>query len=299
VDKCDIVISTDWGIAEACAQAARRHPKTLFETAGFDSENKDPNLGVYGFSETWHLYLQGIVAAALSTSGKIGYLSESQTNSPWVVQAANYFALGVKAANPKSTVILIYLPQNHWDVRGTDAAAAKTLIAQGCDFVCGTDHPDLFGVLTASTMAGKRVRMFHKDLSYKDAPNVLVSGPIRDFGELYARPLLALKEGAWKKEAVYLPSASKFGAGGEPFNPAFLGELRSKKVKTPDLGELSLLELVDKRAAQFLSGEFDPFTGPIKDQKGKLRVPAGARAEGKSLEGMDWLVDNVKVFAGK
>jgi diguanylate cyclase (GGDEF)-like protein len=39
------------------------------------------------------------------------------------------------------------------------------------------------------------------------------------------------------------------------------------------------LDLVDKRTAQFQSGEFDPFTGPIKDQKGKLRLPAGLRAD--------------------
>ncbi len=70
----------------------------------------------------------------------------------------------------------------------------------------------------------------------------------------------------------------RFGGAGEPFNPAFLGELRAKKVKTPDLGELPLLEFLVKRATQILSGEYEPFTGPIKDQKGKLRLPAGVRA---------------------
>ena len=300
VDKCDIVIACDWGIADQCAQAARRHPKVLFESLGGDyREGQDPNLGVFNFNEAWHYYLQGIVAGALSASGKIGYLSEAREQGPWILQLAGYFALGVRAANPKASILLIYLPRNHWDVRGSDAAAAKALIAQGCDFVGGTDHPELFEILSASTMAGKRVRMFHKDLNYRQSPNVVVSGPMRDFGELYERPLLALRDGTWKKEAVYPLSASKFGGGGESFNPAFLGELRAKKVKTPDLGEVALLELLDKRSAQILSGEFEPFTGPVKDQKGKLRLPAGVRADDNFKQGLDWLPDNVKVLAAK
>jgi len=40
-------------------------------------------------------------------------------------------------------------------------------------------------------------------------------------------------------------------------------------------------------------GKFDPFTGPIYDQKGNLRVEEGKRLSDKELLSMDWFVDNI------
>jgi len=42
------------------------------------------------------------------------------------------------------------------------------------------------------------------------------------------------------------------------------------------------------------TGDFEPFTGPIKDQKGKIRLGEGIRPEWSFFENMDWLIDNVK-----
>jgi len=38
---------------------------------------------------------------------------------------------------------------------------------------------------------------------------------------------------------------------------------------------------------------FDPFTGPIYDQKGTLRLKPGERASHDMLWSIDWFVDNV------
>lgn len=38
---------------------------------------------------------------------------------------------------------------------------------------------------------------------------------------------------------------------------------------------------------------FDPFTGPIKDQEGNLRITAGSRGSHDELWLMDWFVENV------
>jgi basic membrane protein A len=47
-----------------------------------------------------------------------------------------------------------------------------------------------------------------------------------------------------------------------------------------------------KRAA-LISGKFYEFTGPLYDQKGKLRVPAGKKLTVKDLYAMNWLVKGV------
>ncbi len=41
------------------------------------------------------------------------------------------------------------------------------------------------------------------------------------------------------------------------------------------------------------SGRWNEFTGPIYDQKGKLRIKAGARASLADLMSMNWLVKGV------
>ena len=38
---------------------------------------------------------------------------------------------------------------------------------------------------------------------------------------------------------------------------------------------------------------FDPFTGPIKDQSGVVKIPAGVRADHDTLWNMNWFVENV------
>jgi simple sugar transport system substrate-binding protein len=300
VEKCDIVFSCDWLSADACVEASRRYPNVKFESHGGEfKENLDPNLGFIGTNELTHAYVEGFLAASLSSRGKIGFLSDSVSQGSWIYEMINTFALGVRDANPKASVLIHFLPQNHWEQKGAQTEAAKTLIGQGCDFVCGVDGGEVWEVLAASTMAGKRVRMFQKDLSYKVSPNVIVSGPIRDFSVLFSKPLLALKNGEWKKEGFYPFAASRFGGGEERFNPAFAAEIASKKVKSPDLGTISLSDYLEKRERQLAGGEFNPYIGPIKDQKGKVRLPAGVKAEGSFISNMNWFVDNVKDVTGK
>jgi len=88
--------------------------------------------------------------------------------------------------------LIHFLPRNHWELPGVQTKATQTLINQGCDFVCGIDHHEVYDALKASTVAGKWVRMFQKDLSFKASPKVIVSGPLRDFSVIYSKPLLDL-----------------------------------------------------------------------------------------------------------
>ena len=48
----------------------------------------------------------------------------------------------------------------------------------------------------------------------------------------------------------------------------------------------SVMESIDK-------GEFHPFTGPLKDQSGELRVPEGVSMTKEELAGMNWYVEGM------
>ncbi|MDP3178734.1 MAG: BMP family ABC transporter substrate-binding protein [Spirochaetaceae bacterium] len=294
-EKCDIVISVESSFAEELKRAAARYPNIIFQCDGGSWDDSVPeNYGVIGLNESKHWYLEGLVAGSLSSSGKIGLLSESVDREPWWRQTINAFALGVKAANPKAQILVDFRPAGHWENQESDVAAARALVAKGCDFIWGINSPQLAWALEELAKGGQKARAFLGDFSYTLAPAVVVSGPMRDVAVLHEKSLIALRDGNWKSEAYYPTEASSFGGGGMAFNPAFLSELQAKKIKTPDRGTLPLLELLELRRSQIASGQFEPFTGPIKDQKGATRLQAGVRADWKVLESIDWFVDNVK-----
>ena len=66
-------------------------------------------------------------------------------------------------------------------------------------------------------------------------------------------------------------------------------------MKTADLGEISVYDLVFKRWDQMKQtpAAFEPYTGPIKDQAGKERYATGAKATIAELNTIDYFVDNV------
>ena len=93
-----------------------------------------------------------------------------------------------------------------------------------------------------------------------------------------------------KEKAVEL--GGKFGV---PINPEFESIFKEKKIIDPLLGRISVYDMIMKRVKQ-MSEEtvlFDPFTGPIKDQAGKVRIKAGCRASHDELWRIDWFVENV------
>ena len=50
---------------------------------------------------------------------------------------------------------------------------------------------------------------------------------------------------------------------------------------------------VDKRRLEILSGEFTVFNGPVYDQSGLRRIPAGQIVGERELLGMIWLAEGV------
>jgi basic membrane protein A len=52
-------------------------------------------------------------------------------------------------------------------------------------------------------------------------------------------------------------------------------------------------DLVEEKKAEIVSGEFDVFVGPIKDNTDELRVPEGETMTDEEKLAFDWLVEGV------
>ena len=127
----------------------------------------------------------------------------------------------------------------------------------------------------------------------------VVSGQLVDWGVMYVKILQDIYNGTWKNNDEWWLIAEKAAILGGSFeniiNPKFEAELKMKMVDTPDFGKISAYDLVVKRYEQMKKGPdvFDPFSGPIKDNTGKLKIKEGQRASKGDLLSIMYYVDNI------
>ncbi len=78
-----------------------------------------------------------------------------------------------------------------------------------------------------------------------------------------------------------------------PFTAKYVRQLKAAKM-TVGGKSVSVYERVMALAAEMSKGgRFDPFTGPIKDRSGVLRVPAGKTMSVADLNSMSWVAPGV------
>jgi basic membrane protein A len=294
-EKCDVVLTTSFGYMDDTIKAGARYPdKHFMHCSGF---KQTANVGTY-FADLYQAYyLNGIMAGALSKSNKIGYVGAFPI--PEVVRHIDAFALGIKAVNPDAKVHVRWI--NAW--YGPDKAkeAAEALIAEGCDSLAFTeDTPAVVEVGQEHTEKGKQIYTFsHYSPMQPYGADSVVSGQLVDWGIMYVKMLSDLYNGTWTKDDMWWLMAEKaVNLGGtfeDPVNPKFVPALKAVSVDTADLGKLSAYDLVMKRYEQMKEGTevFDPFTGPISDNTGKVQIKAGAKASKGDLLSVMYYVDNV------
>ncbi|MEM1680822.1 MAG: BMP family ABC transporter substrate-binding protein [Sulfolobales archaeon] len=133
-----VIFTTSFGFMDGTLQAAKEFPNVIFfHCSGY---KRWYNMGTY-FADLYQLYyLNGLMAGALTKSGKVGYVAAHPI--PEVVRHINAFALGVKEVNPNAKVYVVWI--HAWYDPPKARAAAESLIAQGVDVLAFTeDSPQL------------------------------------------------------------------------------------------------------------------------------------------------------------
>ncbi len=294
-EKVDVVFTTSFGYMEDTVKAGAKYPDKIFmHCSGF---KRAANVGTY-FADLYQIYyLNGLMAGALTKTDKIGYVGAFPI--PEVIRHIDAFALGIKAVNPKAKVHVKWI----YAWYGPDKAkeAAQALIAEGCDTLAFTeDTPSVIEVGQEHTEKGKPVYTFsHYSPMEAYGKDSAVSGQLVDWGVMYVKILQDIINGTWTNEDMWWLADKKAAILGGSFehivNPKFVDALKAVSVDTPDLGRLSAYDLVVKRYEQVQQGPdvFEPFTGPIADNTGKLQIKAGEKASKEALLSIMYYVDNV------
>ena len=293
-EKADIVFTTSFGYMDDTIAAGEKYPDTKFmHCSGF---KQSENVGTY-FGDLYQMYyLNGLMAGALSKSNKIGYVAAFPI--PELYRHINAFAMGIKEVNPEAKVYVKWI----YAWYGPDKAreAAEALIAEGCDALAFTeDTPAVIEVGQEHTEKGNQIYTFsHYSPMQQYGEDSVVSGQLADWGVMYDKILKDLYDGKWNKDLLWLYNKKAVDLGGtfdEKINSKFVDDLAGIKTNSKDFGEISVLDLVEKRLKQMEKSpeEFDPYTGPIYDNEGNLQVAEGVRADVGHIMSIMYFADNV------
>jgi basic membrane protein A and related proteins len=268
-DGNKIIFATSFGYQNAMAAAAKKHPDVYFEQATGTKLSK--NLAQYFGAGEDAIYLSGIAAGAASKSGVIGYVVPFAI--PEVIRHANAFALGAQLANPKAKVKVIWT--NSWFDPAKEKKAAQNLHTSGGVDVLGqnVDSP-----ATGQYAESKGLPWVGYDSDAKKfAPKSWLTAAVYNWGPYYLKRVKAAADGTWKSGFYYGDLKDGF-VGLAPY-----GAKVSAKTKAT---------IAQKRAA-LISGKLNVFTGPIKDQSGKVVIPAGKTPSVQDLYAQSFFVQGI------
>ncbi|HCZ05979.1 MAG: basic rane protein [Thermotogota bacterium] len=264
----DVIFTTSFGYMDATLNVAKQFPKTKFlHCSGYKTYT---NMSAYFGRMYEPRYLSGLIAGVMTKSNKIGYVAAHPI--PEVIRGINAFALGVKAVNPEAKVYVVW--SNTWYDPATEKEAAISLLNAGCDVI--TQHQDSPAPQQAAQEYGAYSIGYNSDMSVF-APKAYLTAPVWNWGVYYEKVIREVLNGTWKSENFW---------GGMDTGVVDLGPMT-------DLVPAGTQNLVNAVKQAIIAKKFHPFTGPIYDQEGKLRIPAGEVASDEMLLSMDWFVDNV------
>ncbi len=290
-----VIFTTSFGFMDGTLAAAKKYPDVIFaHCSGF---KRWKNMATYmaDFHEVY--YLNGLMAGALTKTGKIGYVAAHPI--PELKRHINAFTIGAREVNPNAEVHVRWIYE--WYNPAAAKEAAEALIAEGCDvFAFTEDSPTVVQVAAEHGMP-----VFgHYSPMYKFAPDYVVSGQLVHWETFYLDFLAKVYAGMYNTEnladvdwwGLLHNGGVEMGADfGMPINPKWVPVLKDKVIDHPFFGKISVYDLVMKRLAQLKDKQmvFNPFQGPIYDRNGILRIPEGTRASYNELLTMQWAVQGV------
>ena len=265
---CNIIFTTSFGYMDATNVVAAKFPDVKFEHAtGFKRET--PNVSTYNSKFHEGRYVQGVIAAKLSKTGTAGYIASFPI--PEVVMGINAFVLGAQSVNPDFKVKVVWAYT--WFDPGKEGDAAKALLDQGVDII--TQHTDSTAPIQVAAERGILAFGQASDM-IKFGEKTQLTSIVDDWGPYYTKRVKALMDGNYEQIDIW---------GGMKEGHVVMAPYTNM----PD----DVKKVAEETEARIKSGEFNPFTGPIKKQDGSEWLAEGATAPDGELLGLNFYVQGV------
>ncbi|MDD3242365.1 MAG: BMP family ABC transporter substrate-binding protein [Eubacteriales bacterium] len=265
---CKLIFTTSYGFMDYTVEMAEKYPDVNF--MHFSGYKTAANLGTYMGRMYQARYLAGIAAGKATKTNKIGYTAAMPI--PETVRGIDAFTLGVRSVNPEATVNVVWT--NTWVDAAIEKQGTESLLAAGCDVVA--QHQDSAAGVIAAEAAGAYSTGYHSSMIAK-APKGYLTSPIWNFTDYYRTVIKDAMEGKFSNERVW------YGLDNglvllDQFGPSVTDETKT---------------LISEKEALIKSGDWDVFTGPIKDQDGNVKIAEGQKMTDDEMENMMWFVEGV------
>jgi basic membrane protein A and related proteins len=184
----NLVFGHGFEFQDAAAAVAPDFPQTVFITTSGNTVR--PNVAPLRFMLEEATYLEGIVAARLSATGKAGAVGGIEI--PSVKSTFLAFEAGGKSVRPSFQVATTYL--GNWEDVGAAKEAAFALIQQGADFLLHNADAAGLGVFQAAQV--RNVYAFGSNKDQNDvAPDVVISSAVIDIPQAFLDVARQVKDG--------------------------------------------------------------------------------------------------------
>lgn len=276
---CQVVFSTSPLMINATLKVAMEYPHIVFLNCS----------GTYSFKHV-HTYfgriheprfLSGIIAGSLTKSNKVGYAATCPATE--VVSGINAFAIGAKMVNPRVEVFVEWMEE--WDNEEKSRNVVNLLAASGADIIC---HHNTLAYRKFSKMYGV-FTVIPEDSNNSFVPDKYLAVPVWNWGIFYEKMTRSILSGATR------PYGDIQSSGKGSFRSYWWGmdsdiiDFFYSKRSIPSQTQ----KLIEVMKDAIRNGKLHIFSGPLYDQKGVLRLPAGKDASRREILSMDWLVDFV------
>ncbi len=266
----DLIFTTSFGYMDATVAVAEKFPDVKFEHAtGYKTAD---NLSVYSARFYEGRAVQGTIAGHMTKSNIIGYIASFPI--PEVIRGINAAYIHAKKVNPDVQFKIVWAYT--WFDPAKEADAAKALIEQGADVVL--QHTDSTAPQAAAAEAGN-VYTFGQASDMADyAPMPRISSIIDNWAPYYIARVQAVMDGTWESVNTWDGIAPGMVGIGE-ISDAVPAEVKAEALALKDA---------------IASGEYHPFTGPLKKQDGSDWLATGDVADDGTLAGMDFYVEGLE-----
>ncbi len=265
----DLIFTTSFGYMNPTIQVAKKHPKVHFEHATGYKRSK--NVATYSGRLYEGRHVAGLIAGKMTKTNIIGYVASFPI--PEVIRGINAVAIAARSVNPDVKVKVVWV--SSWFDPGKESTAANTLIDQGADIIMQhTDSPA--PVQTAQKRGVWALGQASNMSSF--GPKAHLTAIIDNWSPYYIARTKAVMDGTWKSGDTW----GGFKSGMvemAPYNSAIPADV---------------VNLAETARKGIISGSVHAFTGPIKDQSGKIVIADGKVADDGMLAGMNFYVEGVE-----
>jgi basic membrane protein A len=265
---CNVIYTTSFGFMDSTLNVAKDFPNVKFgHCSGFKTAE---NVSTY-FGKMYEArYLAGIVAGLKTKSNKIGYVAAFPISE--CIRGINGFARGVQSVNPDATIDVVWT--NTWFDPTKEKQGALELLNRGCDVI--EQHQDT----TAPQVAAEEKGAFaigYNVPSPSAAPKAYLTAPIFHWETFVKDDVEQILAGTWKSRSYW-----------EGLNAGMVELAPLSSLVAPGTAEK-----VEAAKASIENGSLKIFEGPILDQNGTEKVPAGTVMTDDEVWNMNWFVKGV------